>query len=136
MRKEKEETIRVCLNFCDFNPSKRTVKCLKKGVVRSWNCPLFSITARCRFLEPIELPRRCWTIELEKYLVNTESRETLCSKCIFGVQTVQQGSFIYYCNYRKTYRRYIVEKCPWFQERKKEKTYAKVEEKVGLERWL
>jgi len=130
------ETIRVCLNFCDFNPSKRTVKCLKKGVIRSWNCPLFSKTARCRFFEAIDMPRRCWTVELEKYLVNTESRETLCSRCVFGVQTVQQGKFIYFCSYRKTYRRFIVEKCPWFQPRKKGRQYASTNDTARLDKWL
>jgi len=130
------EMATICQYLNDFIPSRNLVRCLKKGAVRSWNCPLFSKTARCGYFEPLQVPKHRLPKEMLKWLQPTEGKETLCARCIFGVQTIQQGSIVYYCNYKKTYRRYHVVKCPWFQERKAKKQYANSRAPIGLERWL
>ena len=131
-----EKMVKMCINLNKFSPSKREIDCLKRGVIRSWYCPMFNRATKCKFLDIIELPRKHVPEEILKHLALSEAQLPLCERCLFGVRTIANGREQYFCSYKRRMIYGYREKCPWFQERKQKQQYAKRENATTLERWL
>ena len=130
------EKVKICINLNKVDLSKRQIDCMKRGIIRSWYCPLFNKTAKCKFLDILEIPRKHVPEKILEHLVDFSANLSLCERCIFGVQTVANGRLQWYCSYKKRMIYGERSKCPWFQERKAKKQYANQHTANTLERWL